>query len=55
MNIKNCNGCKKNIEGVCILEQLKITEVERCPIHDPDPVEELNDTEFSAGLDTEEK
>jgi len=52
MNKSRCKTCESgNLEkDYCYMEDDKITGMVRCPLHDPDGIEELNDPKYLAHI-----
>ena len=47
-----CKTCPVRTDDTCGQEDMKISEIERCPLHDPDVVEELNNPEYQKYIDS---
>jgi len=57
MNKDKCKACGSGSlkDDKCFIEDMKISEMNRCPLHDPDLVEELNDPEYLEYLDNKKE
>jgi len=51
MDIERCQRCESRCGDECGPEDMKIEDMTRCPLHDPDIIEELNDPKYQAHLD----
>ena len=58
MDKARCKKCDRRLDcdddpvGLCGPADEKISEMIRCPIHDPDAVEELNDPEYHKHIES---